>query len=366
LDNGGVKIKTRATLPASIDSVWEALHTPAVFTAVSAPFTVFDTPDAQQLPNRFEPERDYVVIAKAFGLVPMGQQIIHLVDDVDSWTSRSATDQGHGVSGPLSVFTGWRHQMSVNARPDGQTDFRDVLHIDTSVWSVLAWPGMQLFWLWRGMRLRALAKTFDSPITRAWNERYLSKGAMWSGKVNPVLEEVARTHCPKRALDVGAGEGADALFLAELGAETLAVEASSVGVYRGVLEQETRQAQSGARLPVSWRVADISQPWSWREGEFDFVSLQFVHTDQETRASIWSEAVSATAKGGVLLIVGHDVSDASRGIPRPPADRCFSKEELLAAIPSDWSSTEVTLRERRQLIHGNEMTVTDIVLVAKR
>lgn len=361
-----MKIRTQATLPASIDSVWDSLHTPSVFTAVSAPFTVFGTKGPHGLPERFESGCDYEVIASAFGLIPMGRQIIHLVDDVASWASRKVTDQGRGISGPLASFTGWRHEMSVSARPDGQTDFRDVLHIDTSLWSVLAWPGMQLFWLWRGMRLRALAKTFDSPITRSWNERYLSKGAMWSGKVNPVLEEVARASSPTRALDVGAGEGADALFLAELGAETLAVEASSVGVFRGVTEQKAREAQSGMSLPVSWRVADISRPWSWREGEFDFVSLQFVHTDKETRASIWSEAVAATAEGGVLLIVGHDASDASRGIPRPPADRCFSEEELVAAIPSTWSSTEVTLRERTQIIHGNETRVTDIVLVAKR
>lgn len=361
-----VKIRTQATLPASIDSVWEALHTPAVFTAVSAPFTVFGTKDPEGLPERFESDPDYEVIASAFGLIPMGSQIIHLVDEVTSWASRKVTDLGRGVSGPLASFTGWRHEMSVSARADGKTDFRDVLHIDTSLWSVLAWPGMQLFWLWRGMRLRALARTFDSPITHSWNERYLSKGAMWSGKVNPVLEEVARTHAPKRALDVGAGEGADALFLAELGAETLAVEASSVGVFRGVTEQKAREAQSGVSLPVSWRVADISQPWSWRAGEFDFVSLQFVHTDQETRASIWAEAVAATAEGGVLLIVGHDVSDASRGIPRPPANLCFTQEELVAAIPETWSSTEVTLRERTQLIQGNETTVADIVLVATR
>lgn len=361
-----MKIRTSAILPASIDSVWEALHTPAVFTAVSAPFTVFGTKDVTGLPPRFSSERDYEVIVSAFGLIPMGNQIIHLVDEVTSWKTRRVTDQGRGVSGPLSLFTGWRHEMSVSARPDGQTDFRDVLHIDTSVWSVLAWPGMQLFWLWRGMRLRALAKTFDSPITHSWNQRYLSKGAMWSGKVNPVLEDVARTQPPKRALDVGAGEGADALFLAELGAETLAVEASSVGVYRGVAEQEAREQKSGARLPVSWRVADISRPWSWREEEFDFVSLQFVHTDEDTRARIWAEAVAATAEAGVLLIVGHDASDASRGIPRPPADRCFSKEELLAAIPCDWRSREVTLRERTQIIQGAETTVADIVLVAKR
>ena len=361
-----MKIRTQATLPASIDSVWDALHTPAVFTAVSAPFTLFGTTGAKGLPERFESDRDYEFTASAFGLIPMGTQIIHLVDEVTSWASRKVTDLGRGVSGPLASFTGWRHEMSVDARADGHTDFRDVLHIDTSVSSKLAWPAMQLFWLWRGMRLRALAKSFDSPITRSWNERYLSKGAMWSGKVNPVLEEVARACSPKRALDVGAGEGADALFLAELGADTVAVEASSVGVYRGVAEQQARQAQAGVSLPISWRVADISRPWSWREGEFDFMSLQFVHTDRETRASIWSEAVAATAQGGVLLIVGHDASDASRGIPRPPADRCFSEEELLLAIPSDWSSTEVTLRERTQIIQGNEATVTDIVLVAKR
>jgi len=361
-----VKIRTQATLPASIDSVWGALHAPAVFTAVSSPFTRFKASEVGGLPERFESGRDYEVTASAFGVVSMGRQIIHLVDEVSSWLSRTVTDQGHGVTGPLALLTGWRHTMSVSARPDGMTDFHDELHLDSSLWSVVAWPGLQLFWVWRGMRLRQIAKSFDSPITRWWNERYLGKGAMWSGKVNPVLEEVARTHTPTRALDVGAGEGGDALFLAELGADTLAVEASSVAIFRGVTEQQARQDASGHPLAVSWLVADIFRPWTWREGEFDFVSLQFVHTDSENRRRIWAEAVNATAPGGVLLIVGHDVSDAARGIPRPPADRCFSKEELLSAIPTTWSSAEVTLRERSQTIQGSETTVADIVLVAKR
>lgn len=364
--NGGVKIRTRAHLAASIDSVYDALHTPAIFRAVSAPFTVFRTPSGEALPDRFEPGADYEVSVSALGVIPMGRQIIHLVDQADAWDQRSVTDTGRGLSGVLKTLTGWRHHMSVAARADGGTDFSDELSIDFSLWSVLAWPGLQIFWWWRGARLRRLADSFDSPVTKMWNERYLGKSSMWSGRVNPILKQVASEHTPTRAIDVGAGEGADALFLAELGADTLAVEASSVGVYRGLQEQRRREAESGKSLPVHWAVADIAKPWSWNSADADFVSLQFIHTDSDTRARIWAEAVSAVAPGGVLLIVGHDQSDSEKGIPRPPAGLCFDADELRSAIPQSWTSVSVEKRERRQTINDTTHDVADIVLVAIR
>jgi SAM-dependent methyltransferase len=188
---------------------------------------------------------------------------------------------------------------------------------------------------------------------------------MWSGKVNPVLADVAATLTPGRALDVGCGEGADAIHLAEAGWDTLGVEASSVALWRA--HRETMTRASGTKpVKVNWQVADISEAWSWRKGEYDLVSLQFIHTDSGARAQIWSEAVSSVAPGGTLLIVGHDVSDAERGIRRPPREMCFSVDELLGAVPSDWASVSAEVRERSQLIDGSETTVSDVVLVARR
>ena len=359
-----MKVSTKATLECSIDAAWEALHTPAVFRKVSAPFTTFRTDPGQDLPSRFETDSDYPVTVMAAGVAPLGRQTIHLVDEVRSWSERTVEDCGRGESGPLSMLRNWRHRMSIAARPDGRTDFSDTLRADAGWVTPFAWLGLQVFWLWRRARLRSLSKSFDAPITRSWNERYAGKSAMWSGKVNPVLEAVAQTLSPGRALDIGCGEGADALHLAELGWNTLGVEASSVALWRA--HQEATSRSIATPLSIDWRVADISQPWEWREGEFDLVSLQFIHTDPATRSRIWSEAVSAVAAGGTLLIVGHDEADAAKGVMRPPAELCFDVDELRAVVPPDWTSVVTEVRKRIQVVDGIEKTVGDVVLVATR
>ena len=360
-----MKVSVRTTLPCSIDAAWEALHTPAVFRRVSAPFTTFRTAPNEDLPERFSTDTSYPVTVLAMGLLPIGRQTIYLTDHVDGWSSRTVVDSGRGESGALAALRNWRHHMSLTAREDGRVDFSDQLTASAGALTPLAWLGLRFFWWWRLRRLTSLAKTWDSAVTTTWNKRYGQRSSMWSGQVNPVLAKVAATLTPATALDVGCGEGADAIHLAEAGWDTVGVEASSVALWRAHREASTRRTAEKP-LSVNWQVADISGPWSWRDREYDLVSLQFIHTDQSTRKHIWSEAVSSVAPGGTLLIVGHNASDAERGIRRPPREMCFDMDELLSAIPSDWTSVNAEVRERTQVIDGEETTVSDVVLVATR
>ncbi len=361
-----MKISTHATLSCSIDTAWDALHNPAIFRAVSAPFTVFVERPGSPLPHRFAPNTDYSVSVKAAGLVPLGDQTIHLVDDVTDWSTRSVTDTGRGTSGALGVLRDWNHRMSLVARPDGGTDFHDTLHVHAGVLTPLVWVGLRVMWSWRALRLRRVTKGLDPAATAAWNQRYFGKSAMWSGKVNPVLEDVLSSHTAGLAIDAGAGEGGDALWLAERGWRVIALEASSVGIYRGVKEANTHTSRSGGPLDIDWRVWDLQKAWPVDPGSADAVSLQFIHTDPTARQRIWAHAVDAVAPGGTLLIVGHDPKDAEAGIPRPPADMCFTEDELREAIPSHWSTVSTRVVSREQTIGGTAVQVHDIVLEATR
>ena len=361
----GVRVRGRTVLRAAIDNAWEALHTPAVFRAVSSPFTVFRTAPDKELPERFQPDTDYEVTVWAMGLVPLGRQVIRLEDDTSSWHHRVVTDVGHGVTGPLSFLKDWRHEMVLTARADGTTDFSDTLTAKAGLLTPLAWLGLQVFWLWRVTKLRALAGDWDSPNTSRWNARYAGAAAMWSGKVNPVLEQVAGNLPPGRAFDLGAGEGGDALWLASKGWQTTAVDASSVGVFRGHREERAR----GATAKVSgirWIVADLTRSWPLGDQQADLVTLMFFHADRETRQAVWQKALQAVAPGGTLLIVGHDPDDAKLGIPRPPEELCFRTEEVKAAVPADWSSVTAEVVTRTQTVDGEDATVGDVVLVATR
>lgn len=156
-------IRSRRTLPCEIDVAWDALHNPDVFRYSSWPLTVFSAGKAG-LPRRFEPGQEYEVSVWAGGIVPMGRQLIRLVDDVASDNEKTLTDLGHGLDGILALLRDWKHEMALRARTDGRSDFRDTLSFQAGVMTPLLWPAMTLLWWWRGYRLsRKLGQLAKGP-----------------------------------------------------------------------------------------------------------------------------------------------------------------------------------------------------------
>jgi SAM-dependent methyltransferase len=341
------------------------LHTPEIFRAVSSPFTVFRDDPAGPLPERFQPDTDYSVIVTAGGMIPLGKQIIRLEDTVASWAERQTVDVGRGVSGMLSQLDGWNHQMALEATPDGSTLFRDTLTVNAGWLTPIMWPTFMIFWQWRALRLRQVAKKLRSGATRSWDDRYLASQRMWSGEANPWLVSSATPLVPGLALDVGAGEGGDAMWLAEAGWQVTATDASAVALYRGNRELLRRFDTTGRLLGISWQVSDIATEPLPAE-LFDLVSIQFLHLDPATRLKVWQQAMTRVAPGGTLLIVGHSAKDAEAGVRRPPPDLLFDLEVFDALDPAGWSEWSVSERERSATHRGEAVTVWDVVLVAKR
>ncbi|MEK8105682.1 class I SAM-dependent methyltransferase [Micromonospora sp. M12] len=81
-----------------------------------------------------------------------------------------------------------------------------------------------------------VATTFEEP---AWEERYQSRPSVWSGQPNPQLVAEATDLTRGRALDVGSGEGADAVWLAERGWQVTAVDISSTALNRAAAHADT-------------------------------------------------------------------------------------------------------------------------------
>src|ERR687885_1951411 len=78
-----------------------------------------------------------------------------------------------------------------------------------------------------------------------WDARYRERdGAMWSGRPNGRLVAEVASLAPGRALDVGCGEGADAIWLAQRGWTVTAVDISDVALGRA------REAAELARVVV--------------------------------------------------------------------------------------------------------------------
>ncbi|MFG1922223.1 FAD-dependent oxidoreductase [Cryptosporangium sp. NPDC048952] len=137
-------------------------------------------------------------------------------------------------------------------------------------------------------------------LARTWDERYSEGDMIWSGEPNQVLVTEVADLTPGRVLDLGCGEGGDAVWFARQGWQVTAVDISQVALERA--QRHAAEAGVGERIDFQRHNLAVSFP----EGEFDLVSAQFLHSwGDMPREAILRRAAAAVAPGGVLLIEGH-------------------------------------------------------------
>jgi SAM-dependent methyltransferase len=199
-----------------------------------------------------------------------------------------------------------------------------------------------------------------------WDERYRSNGALWSGNPNSHLVTEAADLAPGTALDVGCGEGADAIWLAERGWRVTAVDLSTVALERGA----ARALEVGADVArrITWLHADLAD-WVPAAASYDLVSAQFMHLPRDQRELLHRRLAEAVAPGGTLLVVGHHPSDLQTTIPRPPVPELFFTASDVAAslAPEEWVTLVDEARARTVLdADGRKTTIHDAVLRVQR
>ncbi len=139
-----------------------------------------------------------------------------------------------------------------------------------------------------------------------WDARYSKEdGVMWSGRPNGRLVTEVAGLTPGRALDVGCGEGADAIWLTRRGWTVTAIDISDVAVCRA------RDAAELARDAVDWVRGDALQT-PFPAHSFDLVSLQYPALPKTAGESAVRMLLDTVRAGGVLLAVYHDLDDDHR------------------------------------------------------
>ena len=139
-----------------------------------------------------------------------------------------------------------------------------------------------------------------------WDARYSERdGAMWSGRPNGRLIAEVAGLVPGRALDVGCGEGADAIWLARSGWAVTAIDISDVAVRRA------REAAELAGVAIEWLCGDALQtPFPTRS--FDLLSMQYPALAKAAGELAVRTLVDTVRPGGMLLAVYHDLDDEHR------------------------------------------------------
>jgi SAM-dependent methyltransferase len=134
-----------------------------------------------------------------------------------------------------------------------------------------------------------------------WDQRYLEADRLWSATPNLFVADRLRHIAPGRGLDLAAGEGRNAIWLASLGWKMTAVDFSEVAVVRG-------SAQSG---DVDFVLADALE-WE-ADAVYDLVLIAYLHLQPTEFEHVITKARNLLAPGGEMFLVGHDVSNIEHG-----------------------------------------------------
>jgi SAM-dependent methyltransferase len=197
-----------------------------------------------------------------------------------------------------------------------------------------------------------------------WDARYGSAEQIWSGNPNPHLLTFAADLTPGAALDVGAGEGADALWLAQRGWEVTAIDISQVALDRGARHAESVDAPAAER--IVWSKTDVLD-WDPGVARYDLVSAQFMHLPEPDLRDLHRRLAAAVRPGGILLVVGHHPSQVHS--PQGPnrAALLFTAEDMGVTLdPADWTLTTSSPERTVADADGQPVVLRDAVLLAVR
>lgn len=157
-----------------------------------------------------------------------------------------------------------------------------------------------------------------------WDARYRAEPDLWTKEPNAVLVQFAGELEPGRALDVGAGDGRNAIWLATRGWEVSAIDLSAVALERAAERAAARDAQLEC-IVADWHEHDFG------ESAFELVVVSFMHPQPSDRAAMFERLARALVSGGHVFTVGVSLADHGRRGP-PDAERLYTVERVQHAL----------------------------------
>jgi SAM-dependent methyltransferase len=178
-----------------------------------------------------------------------------------------------------------------------------------------------------------------------WDTRYAESTAVWSGSANVALVREVGDLPPGTALDLGCGEGGDAIWLARHGWTVTATDISAVALAKAA----AHAAEAGADIDFQRHELGVTFP----DGAYDLVSAQFLYPRGDvSREQILLAATAAVAPGGVLLIEGHQDFGPFGDQHRSHGDVTFPEpEEVVAGLKlaeGEWQVLRCEKHDRLQ------------------
>lgn len=175
-----------------------------------------------------------------------------------------------------------------------------------------------------------------------WNRRYAAQEYIWTVDANRCLVAEAANLSPGSALDLAAGEGRNAVWLAELGWTVRAVDFSDVAIEKGTRLAAARKIAD----KIDFQVADL-RGYEPEAHHFGLVALIYLQIPQAELAPILARAAKAVAPGGTFLLVAHDSANLKHGYGGPQhPDVLYTAEQVVAALGGELEIEKASHVER--------------------
>ncbi len=206
-----------------------------------------------------------------------------------------------------------------------------------------------------------------------WDERYGGSDRVWSGRPNQRLVEQTAGLTPGHAADIGCGEGADAIWLAEQGWDVTALDVSRVALDRTAQHAIERGVDRRVRVGEYDVLSGHPPRPPRRTRGFDLVSAHYMHVPREDFEGVYRRLAAGVAPGGRLLVVAHHPDDVHSGARRPHGPGLmFPPEQLLDALgvgggsSDEWEVEVADAPVREQQLPDGPARVRDTVVRLRR
>jgi SAM-dependent methyltransferase len=187
-----------------------------------------------------------------------------------------------------------------------------------------------------------------------WDDQYQAIDRRWSAEPNVFVADRLGGNRSGTGLDLAAGEGRNALWLAEQGWDMTAVDFSETAIGRG-------QAISDE---VRWVVADIR---SWEPDDvYDLVVVAYLHLLLDEFEPLIQRVVTWLAPGGELFMVGHDRSNIEHGVGGPQVPAILWDIEEIVPWLGGLDILEAEIVEREVVHEDGSQMALDALIRARR
>lgn len=195
-----------------------------------------------------------------------------------------------------------------------------------------------------------------------WNQRYRARELIWTGTANRFVVAEAADLSPGRALDLAAGEGRNAVWLAEQGWNVSAVDFSDVAIEKGKELARVRKVADR----VDFQVADL-RDYEPRTRGFDLVVLAYLQIPEGELTPIVGRAARAVAPGGTFLLIAHDSANLTHGYGGPQSpDVLYTAEWVVAALGGELEIEKAGTVERAVQTDEGTRVAIDCLVRARR